>query len=114
MLELYFICYRIPRMMSKLARDRQRSPVIWSLIGIGAWLGAEFFVLISFGTTYGIVSLLTESDTSSLPKRMPPELRGVVYILALGAAILSLLLTKRFLTSRPRPDLYPPPPPTSF
>ena len=114
MLELYFICYRIPRMMSKLARDRQRSPVAWSLIGIGAWLGAEFFVLFAIGTTYGIVSLLTETDGPTVQTRMPPELRGVAYLLALGAAILSLLLTRRFLTSRPRPELYPPPPPTSF
>ena len=114
MLELYFICYRIPKMMWKLARERQRSPVAWSLIGIGAWLGAEFFVLFSFGVTYGIVSLLTESDGRGLPKRMPLELRGLAYLLALGAAIISFLLTKRFLTSRRRSELYPPPPPTSF
>lgn len=114
MLELYFICYRIPKMMWKLARERQRSPVAWSLIGIGAWLGAEFFVLFSVGVSYGIVSLLTESEGEGLPKRMPMELRGVAYILALGAAIMSLLLTKRFLTSRRRPDLHTPPPPPSF
>jgi hypothetical protein len=42
MLELYFVLYRIPKMMTQLARERHRSAVAWSLFGILAWIGAEF------------------------------------------------------------------------
>jgi hypothetical protein len=111
MLELYFIFYRIPKMMSQLARERQRNPVAWSLIGIGAWLGAEIIVIFGIGVTYGIVSIITEGDVS---EEFPPMLRVLTYVLALGAAIGSFLLTKRFLTSRPRPAFEPPPPPPTF
>jgi hypothetical protein len=111
MLELYFIFYRIPKMMSQLARERQRSAVAWSLIGIGAWLGAEFVVIFGIGVTYGIVSIITEGDVS---EEFPPLLRLLTYVLGLGAAIISFLLTKRLLTSRPRSAFQPPPPPPSF
>jgi len=111
MLELYFIFYRIPKMMSQLARERERNPVAWSFIGIAAWLGAEIVVIFGIGVTYGIISLMTEGDVSP---ELPPALRVLTYVLGLGAAIGSFLLTKRFLTSRPRPAFEPPPPPPSF
>jgi hypothetical protein len=111
MLELYFIFYRIPKMMSQLARERQRSALAWSLIGIGAWLGAEFVVIFGIAVTYGIVTAITEGDVSG---DFPPALRLLTYVLGLGAAIGSFLLTKRFLSSRPRPAYAPPPPPPTF
>jgi len=111
MLELYFIFYRIPKMMSQLARERQRNPIAWSLIGIGAWLGAEILVIFGIGVTYAIVSLITEGEVS---EEFPPMLRLLSYVLALAAALGGFLLTKRFLTSRPRPAFDPPPPPPTF
>jgi len=111
MIELYFVFYRIPKMMSQLARERQRSAVAWSLIGIGAWIGAEILVIFGIGVTYGIVSIMTEGDVSA---EFPPALRLLTYVFGLGAAIGSFLLTKRFLTSRPGPAFEPPPPPPSF
>jgi heme/copper-type cytochrome/quinol oxidase subunit 3 len=111
MLELYFIFYRIPKMMSQLARERQRSALAWSLIGIAAWLGAEIVVFVGIGVTYLIVSIVTQGEVS---EEFPPVLRLLTYVLALGAAIVSFLLTKRFLTSRPTPAFQPPPPPPSF
>jgi hypothetical protein len=111
MLELYFIFYRIPKMMSQLARERQRSAVAWSLIGIGAWLGAEIAVIFGIGIAYGIYSMVTEGD---IVEEFPPVLRAVTYLLGLGAAIGSFLLAKRLLTSRRRPDFQPPPPPPTF
>ena len=111
MLELYFIFYRIPKMMSQLARERERSAVAWSLIGIAAWLGAEIVVIFGIGVTYGIVSLMTEGNVS---EEFPPLLRLLTYVLGLGAAIGSFLLTKRFLTSKARPAFQPPPPPPTF
>ena len=47
-LELYFLLYRIPRLMSGLARERNRSALAWSLFGIGAWIGAEVGVILVF------------------------------------------------------------------
>ena len=111
MLELYFIFYRIPKMMSQLARERQRSAVAWSLIGILAWVGAEFVVFLGIGVTYAIVTIMTDGHVS---EEFPPVLRLLSYVLALGAAIGSFLLTKRFLASRPRPAFEPPPPPPTF
>ena len=111
MLELYFIFYRIPKMMSQLARERERSAVAWSLIGIAAWLGAEIVVMFGIGVTYGIISLVTEGNVS---EEFPSLLRLLTYVLGLGAAIGSFLLTKRFLTSKPRPAFQPPPPPPTF
>jgi hypothetical protein len=109
MFELYFVFYAIPKTMSQLARERQRSPVAWSLIGIGAWLGAEIIVAGGIGLAYGIWSMLSEE-----PEEFPTGLQLLTYVLALGAAILSFVLVKRFLTSRPKPLLAPPPPPPTF
>lgn len=110
MLELYFIVYRIPKMMTQLARERQRSALAWSLIGIAAWLGAELFVVVGVGLTYGIISV-AQGD---VPEDLPVGLRAITYILALGAAIGSFLLTKRFLSSRRPREFAPPPPPPTF
>jgi hypothetical protein len=111
MLELYFIFYKIPKIMSALARERQRSAVAWSLLGIAAWLGAELTVVFGIGVTYAIVSIANDSE---VPEDLPVELRVLSYVLALGSAIVSFLLVKRFLTSRPKPEYFPPPPPPSF
>ena len=111
MIELYFVFYRIPKLMSQLARERQRSPVAWSLIGIGAWLGAEIVVAVGIAVTYAIISVMTEGNVS---EEFPPVLRGVMYLASLGAAIGSFLITKRFLTSKPKPAFEPPPPPPTF
>jgi hypothetical protein len=58
MLELYFLIYRIPRMMTRLARERNRSALAWSLMGVGAWLGAELFVLFDASLIYVTGSVL--------------------------------------------------------
>ncbi len=39
---LYFIFYRIPKMMSSLAKERSRSVPGWSVLGITAWVGAAY------------------------------------------------------------------------
>jgi len=51
-LELYFLLFRVPKMMTRLARQRGRSALRWSLVGIGAWLGAEFAVIFAGGIVY--------------------------------------------------------------
>ena len=67
MLELYFLIYRIPKMMTRLARERNRSALAWSLMGVGAWLGAELFVL--FGA--GLIYVREASFSAGLSKYLP-------------------------------------------
>jgi hypothetical protein len=55
-IELYFLLYRIPKMMTRLARERNRSALAWSLIGVGAWVGAEFAVAVGIGLIYGLTA----------------------------------------------------------
>jgi hypothetical protein len=110
MLELYFVFYRIPKIMSELARERQRSALAWSLLGIFAWLGAELFIAFGVGLSYGIAAFALgwQEDPST-------GLTILTYVLALGAAIGSFFLVKKILTSRPKPGFaQPPPPPPSF
>ena len=109
MLELYFIFYRIPKIMSQLARERQRSPVAWSLIAIAAWLGSEIVVAVGVGMAFGIAGLFVE-----MPEELPVGLQLVGYVFALAAAILSFFVVKKILTARPIPQVAPPPPPPTF
>ena len=50
MLEIYFLLFYIPRKVRALAKDRGQSAWMWSLLTIGAWIGAEVGVfLLAFG-----------------------------------------------------------------
>lgn len=116
MFELYFVFYRIPKMMSRLARERNRSALAWSLIGIGAWLGAEFIVAFSFGIIYALGAMFLGWE-----RDMTVGWQVLSYIAALAAAIGSATLAQRILYSK-SPDrsdshaslLAPPPPPPEF
>lgn len=109
MLELYFIFYRVPKTMTQLARERNRSAVAWSLIGIGAWIGAELLVGLSVGVFYGVGVVLWDwPEESSTPN-------AVAYVAALIAALLSVHLVTKILTRMPREqDFQSPPPPPEF
>ena len=110
MVELYFLLYRIPRMMTQLARERNRSAVAWSLIGVGAWLGAELVALVGAGLIYGAGTAIF-----GWPRKISPGLQFLLYILALCAAITSVTLVRWFLRSRTEEkQVSLPPPPPSF
>ncbi|MFN2598400.1 MAG: hypothetical protein ABR563_14565 [Pyrinomonadaceae bacterium] len=116
MFELYFILYRIPKMMTRLARERNRSAVAWSLLGIAAWIGAEFGVAFGFGIVYALGAILFGWE----PK-MSDGLRVLLYVMALAAAIGGftlvryVLLRKSAYPSESHPGfLTPPPPPPQF
>ena len=109
MIELYFVLYRIPKMMTQLARERNRSPVGWSLLAIFAWFGAEFFVAVALGVFYQVGVLLWKW----------PELTSgttlLIYVPGLAAAILSFTIVSRILRSKPLALALPvPPPPPQF
>jgi|SRR5882672_279683 len=109
MLELYFLLYRIPRMMTRLARERQRSALAWSLIGVASWIAAEVFVGFMFGVVYGIGVELWGWPTRS------PGLNLLAYVLALAGALGAVTLVSRLLTRKPREESFlPPPPPPTF
>ena len=110
MVELYFLFYRIPRMMSRLARERHRSAWKWSLLAMAAWVGAEIVVAFGVGIGYGILSLMF-----GWPEEIPTGLRFIAYIISLLAAIGAVTLVQRILTSKSSADHWSTPPaPPSF
>lgn len=110
MIELYFLLYRIPRMMTRVARERNRSTLAWSLIGIAAWLGAEITVLLLIGVVYGFAALFLD-----WPLKIPVGLRFISYFIALTVAIISVILVKNYLISTSQGRSFPsPPPPPQF
>jgi hypothetical protein len=109
MLELYFLLYRIPKMMTQAARERHRSALLWSLIGIGVWLFTEFIVLIALVFGYAIVATALD-----WPLQFSSGFRFLAYIVSLVGALISVSLVRRRLLTTPTAPLYssPPPPPT--
>ena len=109
MIELYFLIFRLPPMMSQLARERNRSAVGWSAIAIVAWIGAELVVIFVYSFIYAI----GEAEWG-WPEQQPGGLKFLIYVLALLAAILSASIARRVLRSMPVNQPTPPPPPPQF
>lgn len=108
MLELYFIFYRVPKTMTRLARERNRSALAWSLIGIGTWIGAELLVGFTVGVLYGVGVVFWGWPEDSTPN-------AIAYVAALIAALVSVHIVTRILTNMPREKMFPsPPPPPEF
>jgi hypothetical protein len=107
MVELYFLLYRIPKMMTRAAHERGRSALAWSLLGIGVWIGAEVAAAIAIGVLFRIVDLLIDLHD------IRPIVSIVRYFLALAAALISVTVLRWRLLSIPHHYSYqvPPPPP---
>lgn len=108
MVELIFLIYVLPRRMGQLARERNRSRLLWSLAAIAAWLGAELAVALGFGVAYGVAAQLR-----GWPADPSPPVFLVVYVVSLAAAVSGAELVRRILRSMPRAGEFsaPPPPP---
>jgi hypothetical protein len=110
MIELYFLLYRVPKMMSQLAKERNRSARLWAILGIFAWVGGEFVVFFLFGvvSTVGeLAGLWTVQDLGGYAI--------LLYIAAIGAAIGSFAFVRRILRSLPvEEDAESPPAPPTF
>ncbi|HEX5703658.1 MAG TPA: hypothetical protein VFX97_10705 [Pyrinomonadaceae bacterium] len=110
MLELFFLFYWLPKKMTQLARERNRSAVGWSVLAIGAWIGAEVGVFAAAGILIGMGSVLWGWD-----EEPSTGTQALIYLLALGTAILSVTVVIRILRAKPRHNVFPaPPPPPKF
>ena len=95
MLELAFLFYFLPRRMTRLARERHRSALAWSVAASAAWIGAEIVV------ASGI--MLTAFLTAQLwgwPKDAE-SLTVVAYLPALLAGLVAAEVVRHYLLSRP-------------
>lgn len=109
MLELFFVFYWLPKRMTQLARERNRSAVAWSALGIASWIGSEVGVFVAAGIVYGVGYELWGWEEPSAGAQL------VIYFLALGTAILSVAIIFRILKSKPTQHAFPaPPPPPQF
>jgi ABC-type amino acid transport system permease subunit len=106
MIELFFIVYRLPQIMSQLARERNRSRVGWSFAAIAAWIGTEFLVIFVYSFIYEV-----GVERWGWPERQPGGVLFLVYALALIAAMVGADIVRRVLHSIPVSQPHPPPPP---
>ena len=95
MLELIFLFIVIPKRMTRLARERNRSGLKWSLAAIGVWLGVEILVGIVLTVLIYLASYLW-----GIPED-PEKIPGVAYFPALVAALISAEFMIRHLRSKP-------------
>lgn len=102
MVELYFLLYRIPRMMTRIAREKNRSALGWSLIAVGAWLGTETAVLVLFTLVYGFFAIMLD-----MPLTIPVWFRFITYLVSLFAALVSVFLVKWHLQRTPQHQFGP-------
>jgi hypothetical protein len=94
MLELIFLLIVIPKRMTRLARERNRSGLKWSLAAIGVWLGVEVVVGI-------VVAFLIVLSSYLLGTPVDPEsASAVAYFPALVAALISGELMIRYLRAK--------------
>ena len=106
MIELYFIIYYIPKMMTRLARERNRSALAWSLLGIAGWVGGELVVVVLLGTIYGIAGAIL-----GWPEEPPGVFVLLAYAGTIAGAFGGLTLVRRILYSKSREtDSFPVPP----
>lgn len=109
-LELYFLFYRVPKMMTRLARERGRSALRWSLLGIASWIGAELLVFFGAGVLYAVGEVML-----GWPAVIPAGFKALAYLLALGSALLTVTIVSRILMRVQKDEYLPgPPPPPEF
>jgi len=95
MLELIFLFIVIPKRMTRLARERNRSGLKWSLAAIGVWLGVEIILGIVLAFCIFLYSYLLGTPED------PEKVSGVAYFPALVAALISAEFMVRHLRGKP-------------
>ena len=95
MLELAFLFYFLPRRMTRLARERHRSALAWSVAASAAWIGAE----IVGGVAIMAMGFIT-AKVWGWPKD-PESVTVVAYLPGSLAGLAAAEIVKRYLSSRP-------------
>ncbi len=95
MLELIFLFIVIPKRMTRLARERNRSALKWSLAAIGVWLGVEILVSVVL-----VFFVFLSAYLWGTPED-PEKVSGLAYIPALIAALISAEFMIRHLRAKP-------------
>ena len=95
MLELAFLFYFLPRRMTRLARERHRSALAWSVAASAAWIGAE----IAVGSAIMLAAFLT-AEIWGWPKDAE-SLTVVAYLPGLLAGLVAAEFVRHHLLSRP-------------
>lgn len=97
MIELLFLIFFLPRRMRLLARERDLSPLKWTLAAVGAWLGVECLIIFAWVLIFTISSSLWGWPED--PEKSP--LTYLVYFLALVGGMIAADLVRRRLTAKP-------------
>lgn len=95
MIELIFLFIVIPKRMTSLARERNRSALKWSLAAIGVWLGTEVVVI------FALAFLVFLSWYLWRTPRDPGKVAEIMYIPGLIAALISAEVMVRRLRAKP-------------
>jgi hypothetical protein len=95
MLELAFLFYFLPRRMTRLARERHRSALAWSVAASAAWIVAEIVVVSAIVFAAFITAQLWgwPTDTESVTV--------VAYLPGLLAGLVAAEIVRHYLLSRP-------------
>lgn len=97
-------------MMIRLARERNQSGLVWSLLAIGAWVGAEIGVAVALRVIYATGVILL-----NWPQLISPLVNFLVYLISLAAAVAAVTLVRHILNNKHQTRSFPlPPPPPGF
>ena len=96
-MELLIILIFLPKRMNILAKERGRSGVAWTFAAIGALLGGELLIILTWLAIYfiGVGTLGWSPDVEKQPAT------DVVYIIALLGGLTCADLVRRRLVSKP-------------
>jgi hypothetical protein len=83
--------------MRILARERDLSPLKWTLAAVGAWLGVECVVIFAWVVVSSISSALWGWPED--PEKSP--VTYLIYLIALGGGMVAADLVRRRLTAKP-------------
>ena len=97
MIELLFLIFFLPKRMSILARERDLSPLKWTLVAVGAWLGVECLIIFAGVVMSTAGSLLWGWPEE--PEKSPLTL--FVYFLGLIGGMIAADLVRRRLAAKP-------------
>jgi len=95
MIELAFLLVVLPRRMTRLARERNRSKLACCFAASGAWIAAE--LIVAFGITF---TAFFSSTVWGWPKS-PESITVLAYFPALAAGLIAAQLVKKRLESLP-------------